>query len=107
MGIRELFKGEPGTSERLVRAFERMAAASERGYRGFFAPGAPQKLSEGAQQVFYTDDAEEALREVERFTYEHQTGRKLGDWEDPPSPENPETGLPWGEEVPEPPEEPR
>lgn len=99
MGLRELFKAPPGQMERLIRSFERMAAASERGVRGYFAPGSPQKLSEGASQVFYTDDAEEALREVERFTYEHQTGQKLGDWEDPPSPENPETGLPWGQEV--------
>lgn len=99
MGLRELFKGEPGTSERLIRAFERMAAAAERSKAGFFAPGRPQKLSDGVSQVFYTDDAEEALREVERFTYEHQTGRKLGDWEDPPSPENPETGLPWAEDA--------
>jgi hypothetical protein len=98
MGLRELFKAPPGHAERLIRAFERMAAASERGNRGFFAPGRPQELSDKSQQVFYTSDEEEALREVERFTYEQQTGRKLGDWEDPPGPENPATGLPWGYE---------
>jgi len=97
MGLKELLGVGDGPGERLVEALSRLAAAAERGTKGFLSDGPSHALTKDAQQVFYTDDTEEALDEARRFTYETLSGRKLGDWEDVPGPEDPLTGLPWEE----------
>jgi hypothetical protein len=87
-----------GVSERLVRAFERMAASAERQNRGFLSDGPSRTLSKETEQVFYTDDEEQAYEEAKRYAHELSGGRPLGEFEDTPGPEDPETGLPWSEE---------
>ena len=98
MGLKSLLgieEGAAGVSERLVKAFERIAASAERGNRGFLSDGPSRKLSDETDQVFYTNDEEQALEEVKRYTYELSGGRPLGEFEDVPSPLDPPPGCPF------------
>ena len=101
MGLKALLGISDSPSERLIKALESLAAVAERGAKGFRSTGPPKKLSRDSPQVFYTNDEEEAVAEMKRFTYEQHSGREIGAFEDTPGPEDPRTGLPWGEEPPE------
>jgi len=97
MGLKSLLGIEDGVSERLVKAFERMAASAERQSRGFRTDGPERKLTDKTEQVFYTNDEEQALEEAKRYAHELSGGRPLGEFEDTPGPLDPETGFPWEE----------
>lgn len=97
MGLKSLLGIEEGVSERIAKAFERIAASAERQNRGFLSDGPPKKLTDQTEQVFYTDDEEQAYEEAKRYAHELSAGRPLGEFEDTPSPLDPDTGLPWAE----------
>jgi hypothetical protein len=97
MGLKSLLGLEDGVAERICMAFERLAASAERQNRGFLSDGPSRKLTPETEQVFYTNDEEQAYEEAKRYAHELSSGHPVGEFEDVPSPEDPETGLPWAE----------
>ncbi len=97
MGLKSLLGMDSSATERICKAFERLAASAERQNRGFLSDGPSRQLDDEIEQIFYTNDEEQALEEAKRYAHEFSSGHPVGEFEDTPSPEDPETGLPWSE----------
>ncbi len=97
MGLKELLGMDSSVTERICQAFERLAASAERQNRGFLSDGPQRKLTPETEQIFYTNDEEQAYEEAKRYAHELSSGHSVGEFEDVPSPLDPETGLPWSE----------